>query len=368
MSLLFWLLLGSSLFLLIWTVCNSLFLPALGRRSLREQPLVTILVPMRNEARNAAALIQTIQQLRYHNFECIILDDQSTDDTWHILQQTSLHDPRFRLIQGGPLPKQWVGKVHACHQLSTHANGEYLLFLDADIRLQPDTIEQALSLLQARQAKLLTGFPAFPVDTLLGRLLVPMQHFVIYTHLPVLLANHTLWKSATAAHGAFMLFERQAYEEIGGHRAVHASLVEDVHMARRMKEQGHRVLLANVTSHVSCYMYETNREAWEGFAKNIFTGLGRSVPLVIGMTCFYVLLYLLPFALLPLSLLYGPLLLLPALLLWLQRLYIDYDTRQQLWLFLSQPLAIIALIAIMNYSMYLALLKKSYYWKGRTYS
>ncbi|MBO9128687.1 glycosyltransferase [Bacillus sp. 165] len=360
---------ATSLLFLLWTILNSMFLPKFTNVEHRKccTPFTSILVPMRNEERNVSAFITNIQKLSYPNFECIILDDQSTDNTFSLLTQAIGSDNRFRIIKGNILPKGWVGKVHACHQLSQQAAGDYFLFLDADVQIQEDTVETALALLQKRGAKLLTGFPHFPVTPWLAKLLVPMQHFIVYFHLPIMLANYTSRIHTTAAHGAFMLFERNAYFSIEGHKSVKSSLVEDVHIARKMKANGHHVILANITSHVSCYMYETNKEVWSGFTKNIFIGLGRSVPLVIGLTAFYLIFYVWPFILIVLDFHYGMTGLLPILLLWLQRLYIDWCTKQQKWLFVTLPLSILSLIVIMIHSMKLALQKKNYHWKGRTY-
>jgi cellulose synthase/poly-beta-1,6-N-acetylglucosamine synthase-like glycosyltransferase len=351
----------TSLLFLVWTLINARFLPRLRNGSLNRTPLVSILVPMRNEEQNVRDLLLSIQSLSYPNFECIIINDKSTDQTWELLQQYTQGDSRFRILQGRTLPERWVGKVHACHQLSEVAQGDYFLFLDADARLAPDTLEASLSLMDQHKAKLLTGFPAFPVETLLSKLLVPLQHFIIYFHLPIVFANYTLRADTTAAHGAFMLFERDAYLHIGGHRSVQSSLVEDVHIARKMKEAGFRVILANITSYVSCFMYDSNQATWAGFTKNIFVGLGRSVPLVLFLSLFYTIFYIFPFSLLVKGIY------MPSLFLLLQRLYIDKNTQQKAYVSLLQPFALLTLIILMFYSMSLSLRKKRYEWKGRTY-
>nr|WP_316047043.1 glycosyltransferase [Planococcus glaciei] len=132
---------------------------------------------MRNEERNVETLTSALKAAVYPHLEFIILNDQSTDRTGVLLEQMTAGDSRFTVIGGKELPPDWVGKVHACHQLQKHAKGDYLLFIDADIRFSPEAIGQALALMNERQAKLLSGFPAFDVPPFLSKLLVPMQHF-----------------------------------------------------------------------------------------------------------------------------------------------------------------------------------------------
>ncbi|PAQ14679.1 glycosyl transferase family 2 [Bacillaceae bacterium SAOS 7] len=354
----------------LWTWINAQFLPKLPQKAqVQGKPLVSVLVPLRNEERNAKGLVQSLQSLTYPHLEFILLDDQSTDQTLTILQETIGQDRRFQLLTGKELPPDWVGKVYACHQLQQQAKGDYFLFIDADVRLKPSIIKRSLTLLQQKNAKLLTGFSAFEVPSFLNKLLVPMQHFVVLFHLPIVLANYTNLSATTAAHGAFMLFERTTYQKIGGHQAVRASLVEDVHFARQLKKQGERVLLANITEQVICRMYETNREAWEGFLKNIYIGLGRSPLLVFCLTLFYSVFYIIPLIWLIYGLVSGQwLYCIPYLLTVLQRFYVDKLTNQRKFIAWLMPLSALAFIAIMHASMCKSWLKQSYQWKGRQYS
>jgi cellulose synthase/poly-beta-1,6-N-acetylglucosamine synthase-like glycosyltransferase len=301
--------------------------------------------------------------------EFIILDDQSTDHTSALLAKHTQIDLRFRVMNGRRLPSDWIGKVHACQQLQKEAKGDYFLFLDADVRLKAHTVEKTLALLLQKKGKLLTGFSAFEVPTFLSKLLVPMQHFVVLFHLPLMIANRTNMPAATAAHGAFMFFERKTYQQLGGHKKVRSSLVEDVHLAREMKKEGHKVILANITADVNCRMYETNQEVWEGFLKNIFNGLGRSTSMVWLLSLFYGLFYAGPLIFLVMSLItLNGYYTIPYFIIAAQALFVHYVTNQRLALSLLMPLSAISFIIIMNASMFKAWFKQSYVWKGRHYS
>lgn len=354
----------------IWTIFNRMFMPSLPRVALPEPPPpVSVLVPLRNEEDNVGTLIAALKATVYPRLEIILLDDGSEDRTYELLQEATGEDPRFTILQGKPLPEGWVGKVHACHQLQQAASGEYLLFIDADISFTPEAIGQSMTLAQKKQASLLTGFPAFQVPPFLSKLLVPMLHFVIHFHLPLAFANYTRYPLASAANGMWMLFEREAYVQIGGHASVKESLVEDVHLARRLKQHGQRVILANITRSVSCRMYTKNSDVWEGFLKNSFTGIGRSSFLAAMLTLFYAVFYIAPLLLAVIGLATGQWLwLVPYLLTVLQQAFIMYTTRQRLRLAWLVPLQAGAMIAVLLTAMMKHARKQPYRWKGRDYS
>lgn len=355
---------------LVWTVFNGFFMPRLpDSPSVDGSPLLSVMVPMRNEERNVKALIASLKRSTYPNCEFIILNDQSTDRTQELLESQTAGDSRFTLLQGAELPDGWVGKVHACHQLQRAATGEYLLFVDADISFSADAFGQSLALLQKKKAQALSGFPAFEVAPFLSKLLVPMQHFVVFFHLPLPLANYALFPAATAAHGAWMLFERTAYDAIGGHLSVRNSLVEDVHISREIKKAGYRMLLANVTKSVSSKMYETNPEVWEGFLKNSYTGIGRSPIMALGLTVFYTIFYIAPLFIAVTGIFtWNWLFFIPYILTCLQQFYIMIRTRQNPALAFLMPLQAGAMIAVLLHAMKKAWSKQAYSWKGRNYS
>ncbi|TYS91788.1 glycosyltransferase family 2 protein [Rossellomorea aquimaris] len=357
-----------TLIFVLVTFINLLFLPKLSSK-LSSNDLVSVLVPMRNEERNVRGLIANIKKITHSHVEFIILDDGSTDRTKELLYQLTTGDSRFKVVNGKPLPKGWVGKVHACKELSKHAGGTYYLFLDADVRVSPSIIEKVLFQMKHYNAGLVTGFPQFPIPTLLSKMLVPFQHFLVYFHLPIGVANHTTNKAFTAAHGAFMFFKKEAYEDCGGHEAVKSSLLEDVHIARKVKEKGWKVTIVNNTYDVTCHMYDTNREVWEGFLKNIYIGLGRNPISVFLLSLFYFVFYILPLPLFLYGLMAGEgSYCVPLVAIWVQTLLIDITSNQSRWHFLIMPVASISFIIIMWASMLRGMKKQGYAWKGRTYS
>lgn len=166
-----------------------------------------------------------------------------------------------------------------------------------------------------------------------------------------------------------MFFTRDAYEGCGGHAAVKSSLLEDVHLAREVKESGRTAILVNNTADVTCHMYDSNAEVWEGFLKNVYVGLGRNPISVLMLSLFYFSFYFLPLPLFLYGLLWADwVYCVPIMLIWLQTLIIDWASQQDRWHFLLMPLASITFIIIMWASMLKSVKKQGYSWKGRTYS
>lgn len=350
---------------LLLTILNIITMPRLKDQSDDESSKVSILIPMRNEESNVAGVIESVLNTTHHYKEIIVLNDHSEDRTEDILDT---YKGKIRVIQGEKLPKHWVGKVFACHQLSRQATGDFYCFIDADVRLEPDAISKALYLMKKNQAGLITGFPQFPAKTFLAKLLVPLQHFFVFFHLPNIIANHTTKPAFTAAHGAFMLFDKNAYVASGGHYAVRHSLVEDIHITRTLKKNGFRCILSNVTKSVTCDMYETNAEVWEGFTKNIFTGIGRSVPAAFLVALFYISFYFIPLPLFFIGVFNGEwLLTVPLFIIFLQTFLIDAATGQSKLHFLLIPFSAIALVILLCAAAIKGLNGSGYKWKGRIY-
>ncbi|QPC46596.1 glycosyltransferase family 2 protein [Mangrovibacillus cuniculi] len=202
--------------ILLLTLMNILLTPKLKKYRTRNDPMISILIPMRNEERNVVELIENMKKLTYPNLEVIGLDDGSTDLTSQKWVEHTRGDQRFTLKFGNKLPEGWKGKVHACDQLAAFSSGDKLLFLDADARVEPSTLQHALGVMEAFQSAMVTGFPKFPTKPFLSKLLVPFQHILVLSHLPIFMANQTTKPAFTAAHGAFLFVDKQAYSEVGG--------------------------------------------------------------------------------------------------------------------------------------------------------
>jgi chlorobactene glucosyltransferase len=246
-------------------------------------PRVSVLVPARNEERNVESCVASLLAQDYPDFEVIVLDDHSSDDTGPILARLAATDSRLRLLDGAPLPQGWLGKHWACHQLAQAATGVLILFTDADTYHEPDMLRASVSALTAEGADLVSAFPRETVVSLGERLLVPVIAFGIFTFIPIRLVQRLRLAALSVTIGQFMLFRRSAYDAVGGYEAVRAEVVDDMCLGRRIMSRGLEWRLLDGTRHVSCRMYRGFWEAVGGFGKSLFAVFDyRILPYVLG--------------------------------------------------------------------------------------
>jgi glycosyltransferase involved in cell wall biosynthesis len=342
------------------TLFNFISDPKLRRVGKHYTDKVSILIPARNEADNIIALLQSIQQQDYQNYEVIVLDDCSTDDTYGICSTFAQLYPQFKVIKGNALPDGWIGKNYACHQLSKQANGQYLLFLDADEQVKPGLINSAIHRMHINKLGLLSLFTNQEMQTLGEKLVVPLMHFILLNLLPVRLISLVKNPSVAAASGQFMLFDASIYHQQQWHKAVKDKVVEDVEIMRLLKTRAYNgeALLAN--GMISCRMYKSYDEAIAGFSKNFLAAFNYSI---IGFLMYLLLVIIFPLMLL--MTLNLPLIFFMTGLIILTRIMISLACGQNAFYnVLLHPLqmANMTLIAFISIQKYLT---KTTVWKGR---
>ena len=279
------------------TLFNIVTAPMLKKSvGLRSRPRVSVLIPARNEEANVGACIEGFLSQNYDNFEIHVLNDQSTDRTGTIIEKFGEQYPEVQALQGKPLPAGWTGKNWACHQLSQYANGEILIFTDADNRPAPNAIANTVAYMQKLELGLLSAFPEKVTITLAEKLVVPVVDMFVYAGLPLWLTYLSRFPSLAAASGLWIAFTREAYQRVGGHQAVSNQIVEDVELSRLAKKGGIKILTSAGTRVVSCRMYHSFSEVWNGFSKNLFGLVGyKMIPffiLMLGLLTMCVLPYI----------------------------------------------------------------------------
>ncbi|QGG46483.1 glycosyltransferase [Heliorestis convoluta] len=338
----------------------------------QQEPLVSVLIPARNEESNIDACLESVLSQQDLALEVLVLDDGSTDGTPEKVASWTEQDQRLCLIKGRAKPEGWMGKSYACHQLAQQAQGTWWLFLDADTRLRnPKALAKTLAVAKQQGKGMITGIPYQRTGTWMEKLILPMMMFTILCHLPLRLLHKSSNPLYSAAHGAFLFLHRDSYRAFGGHEAFRSHLLDDMQMAQALKKAGHRLTFAAIHQDVEMRMYHNAQEVWQGFKKNTFSGLGRSYGLLLLITTFYSLLYLLPPALFLFYLLVKGTFLPTALVGWVLAMvikgFIDRKSDQPLWLAPLLPLSIFFMLLIAWDSARSAFLGKGYAWKGRQY-
>jgi chlorobactene glucosyltransferase len=269
-----------------------------SKEKLISAPLISILVPARNEEQNIDHCISDVCKQSYQNYELTILDDESEDGTASIVKNKISEtgaSSRIKLIPGKPKPPEWIGKNWACHQLSLNARGKYLLFMDADVRLRAHVIESCLYLVSKYELQLLTCFSTQIIKSFGEWLVVPLMNFLLLSFLPLKKVYSSNKKSFIAANGQFLLIKREIYDEIGGHKAVADQVVEDMEIAREVKKRGFKIMTFLGENSIACRMYGGFKQAFRGFTKNFFPGFNTSPLIFVMSLVFFLLTFFLPF-------------------------------------------------------------------------
>jgi len=286
-----------SLMSLSLTAFNLLVWPR-GRQTSAQVPSVSVLIPARNEERCIEATVRSVMQNADDLLECVVCDDGSTDATPQILAALAQEFPKLRVIQGIGLPAGWVGKPHACHRLSMQAAGEWLLFLDADTRLQKGGIRRAADVMSDYAADVLSVVPHQEMVTRAEQIVMPMLLATYTSWLPLPL----IWRSQDprflAAMGQFLLVRRAAYTTLGGFESVKAEVVDDMAFCRNAKRSGLRMVFADGTHMARCRMYTGWQEIRDGFSKNLYEGIGGNMAGLLVVSGLYFAAFVLPWLLL----------------------------------------------------------------------
>lgn len=245
-----------------------------------EAPLVSVILPARNEAANLAACMTTIIASRYPRRELLVVDDCSVDGTLEIARAIAARSPvAVEVIRGEPLPPGWVGKPWACAQGAARARGELLLFTDADTRHDEDLIGRAVGALRATGSSLVSVAVRQVLVGFWERLLMPHVFVLLWLRWPDPAAIQRVRRPRDAiAGGAFILVPRAVYDRVGGHEAVREQVVEDVSLAQRVVAGGGSVWLGLAEDLIETRMYRGFREIVGGWTKNLAAGSRLSVP------------------------------------------------------------------------------------------
>lgn len=245
-----------------------------------DPPLISVLIPARNEEFGITTTLQKALANDYPNIEVIVLDDHSTDTTTELVTQIANDDSRIKLETAPTLPAGWCGKQHACWNLAALANGQFLLFIDADVRLAKDAISRTYSKYISDSKDLISCFPRQETVTIMEKLLIPLIHFVLLGFLSIRTMRRNNDPSFAAGCGQFFFTSKRSYEKSGGHKKIKESLHDGLRLPRVYRESQLTTDAFDGTDIATVRMYRTASDVWSGLQKNATEGLGS--PKLIG--------------------------------------------------------------------------------------
>jgi hypothetical protein len=238
---------------------------------------VSILVPARDEAaRIGSCIAALLASSGLPDVEVLVLDDGSTDGTADVVRRCGTGDPRLTIIDGGDsaLPSGWLGKTWACARLAAAATGSVLVFVDADVVVEPLGIAAAVTLLRDSGLDLVCPYPRQLAEGVLPRLVQPLLQWSWATLLPLGLAESSPRESLVAANGQLLVVDTAAYHRSGGHDVVRGEVLDDVALLRAVKRSGGRGVVVDGTDVATCRMYDDAGSLVEGYTKSLWSAFG----------------------------------------------------------------------------------------------
>jgi cellulose synthase/poly-beta-1,6-N-acetylglucosamine synthase-like glycosyltransferase len=237
---------------------------------------VGVFVPLRNEADNVKDLISTLSE-QVGDFHFYLLDDNSEDRTFDLLNQYTAGDSRFTIIKGSPLAQGWIGKTWALQQLFIQSKEEFLVSVDADVRLTPDAIARSIATLKSTSLDFISPYPRQIALTLGERMIQPLLQWSWLSTVNLRIAEKSSRPSMAIANGQFFLVRRKALEKIGGYAPVKNAVIDDVFLARELIRQGFHGSVINGASIAECHMYTSWSSIKSGYGKSLNKAFGGSL-------------------------------------------------------------------------------------------
>ncbi|MBX3276693.1 MAG: glycosyltransferase [Acidobacteria bacterium] len=346
------------------TAANVLFWPKVTKVPATESGVVSILIPARDEESNLADCLRCALDQGETVLEILLYDDHSRDRTPQILSEFTHMDARVRAVPARPLESGWCGKNFACAQLAEAAEGEFLLFIDADARLESRAVARMVAEMRARRLAMLSCWPGLEMESFWERALMPVLNFVVYTIFPApasVIFNH---HSLAVAHGACIMFTRESYERLGGHGAVRGEIFEDVRLAQLWRRRRERALCLDGQAAVRVRMYRSFDEIRRGFEKNFFPAFRRE-PGFWAFISFRLAVFLAPFFFLAWQPRWEAAAAVAGVIS--MRLMLAFYFRHPLWAVLLHPVAEVIVIFIGLSSWLRCRSGRGVSWKGREY-
>lgn len=236
--------------------------------------MISAIIPARNEEAAIARAVESVAA-QPEVAEVIVVDDQSSDGTASILSDLAARIPNLKVLDAGELPRGWVGKNHAAAVGAAAARGDWLLFTDADTYHYPGSAHRAIADAADHDAALVSYSPEQEMETFWERAMIPFVYCRLAARFSFARINDARQTDA-AANGQFLMIRRDVYEAVGGHTAMAGKILEDVALARSVKQQGFGIYFAAPAGVVRTRMYRSLGAMWQGWTKNLYPLMGGS--------------------------------------------------------------------------------------------
>ena len=373
-----WIVAILSVIFFLFALVNAIWFRGYTKKpTMKNGPKVTVCIPARNEEKNIEKCVRSLLNQTYKNYDIVVLNDNSDDNTGAILEKLKKEYPdKLTILQGKKLEEGWTGKIFAMNQIVQKADGEYMLFTDADTVHTPTSISFDITNLELHNADMLSGYIKEDIGSFGELITIPLMYMLSTFVLPSFLNRITSTSATTAAIGQYIVIKRKVFDAIGGYNTIKDFVSEDITLARVIKKNGYKTIFIDCKSAASCRMYHGYKESVNGLTKNIFSFMNnKSFLLFPGLIATFLFLAL-PFPLFVTTLVYD-LVATSSISLVTLLLFVNVAIMFWVWLCVAisqrSSIAIPFLYPILFYNiLYMAVRSyirtkkgKGYVWKGR---
>ena len=271
-----------AMFLLTFINAQSIRIPRNGRDI---SASVAVLLPVRNEAANIVELVNSLKaQTGISELKFYFLDDSSEDETLEILKREVAGDKRFSISSGQQLPEGWLGKPWAMEQLRNQAKADYLVNIDADVRLEARAICATINLLIDKELDFVSPYPKQIATSLGERLIQPLLQWSWLSTVPLRIAEKSGKPSLAVANGQFFAVRESALSAVSGYSVSKSAVLDDLELARALLRNGFSGCVAEGSHIATCHMYNSWTEVKAGYGKSLWAAFGSKFGSFIAIT------------------------------------------------------------------------------------
>lgn len=259
-----------------------------------DAPLVSVILPARNEEEYIGRCLDSLSAQDYPEYEIIAVNDSSEDGTGEIIRRRAAADPRIIPVDARPKPDGWMGKNWACMEGYAKARGRLLLFTDADATFASGVMSAAANHMNAEGLDALTAIPRILARDFLTRATLPVISTFLHTRYSALRVNDPT-KKVGYFFGSFFMMTREAYEGVGTHRGVRREIVEDGALGGKVKSAGYRLKMFIADRHINAIWARDGPTLWNALKRLMAPLYIQSPPMAAGILAAVAFLLFLPF-------------------------------------------------------------------------
>lgn len=250
-----------------------------------EGELISVIVPARNEEKYIQKCIQSLLDQNIKNYELLLVDDNSTDSTFDLMENFR-NDPRVRIFKAGEKPSGWVGKNWPCYMGYLNSKGKYLMFTDADTIHSNRSVRDSLGTLIKEKLDVITAVPNLKYPNFIVKMVLPVLSVFMFSRYSPMRVNDPN-VSIGYLFGSFFVITRECYESVGTHAIVKLEIVEDGALGKRLKEEGYKLKMFRGEDLVEAYWARDFNTLWNSLKRLIiplyFTDRLNSIIMTIGI-------------------------------------------------------------------------------------